>query len=447
MIGFDTIGNATLIAYDGEPILVTDPWVSGSAYFGSWTFSHRIPREQLDAISRCPYIWVSHGHPDHLNLESISDLPGKKFLLANHVGGRIFQDLTAMGLNVTVLPEREWVQLSAHIKVLTLSDYNQDLVLLVDVGGQLLINVNDANDRGWGNFVRQIASQYKTSYLLKLSDRGDADMINIFDEDGNRQPLASAGAKVGRPLARWAKVFGARRVIPFSSFHRYQREDSAWANEYAMGLDAYREGFDADDKELLPPFVRVDCETDTISEIAPTANDVQIQPAAAFGDNWLDPLELADKKKLTAYFQAKELLRPHFGFVRFIVGGEATVIDLNPKLRSSGITFEVPRTSLMTAIEYSVFDDLLIGNFMRTTFHGGAKLYPDFTPQTAKYSDNGRANTEAEFRRYMFQYIRRNPTGTLRHLLELKSEDVFRKLVPMNSGTYKKVQSLYWKYK
>ncbi len=47
----------------------------------------------------------------------------------------------------------------------------------------------------------------------------------------------------------------------------------------------------------------------------------------------------------------------------------------------------------------------------------------------------------------MFQYIRRNPTGTLRHLLELKSEDVFRKLVPMNSGTYKKVQSLYWKYK
>jgi hypothetical protein len=43
----------------------------------------------------------------------------------------------------------------------------------------------------------------------------------------------------------------------------------------------------------------------------------------------------------------------------------------------------------MTAVEYQVFDDLLIGNFMRTKLHGGAKLYPHFTPRTAKYSDNG----------------------------------------------------------
>ena len=101
----------------------------------------------------------------------------------------------------------------------------------------------------------------------------------------------------------------------------------------------------------------------------------------------------------------------------------------------------------MTAVEYQVFDDLLIGNFMRTTLHGATKLYPHFTPLTAKYSDNGRANTSAELRNYFFDYIRRNPAGTIRHLLELKSEDVFRKLVPINSGPYKKVQALYWKYK
>lgn len=33
-LGFDTIGNATLICYDRGPVLVTDPWVRGSAYFG-----------------------------------------------------------------------------------------------------------------------------------------------------------------------------------------------------------------------------------------------------------------------------------------------------------------------------------------------------------------------------------------------------------------------------
>jgi len=28
-IGFDTIGNATLIVYDGRPLLATDPWIKG----------------------------------------------------------------------------------------------------------------------------------------------------------------------------------------------------------------------------------------------------------------------------------------------------------------------------------------------------------------------------------------------------------------------------------
>ena len=38
MIGAQTIGNATVIAYDKEPILSTDPWLGLDhyAYFGSW---------------------------------------------------------------------------------------------------------------------------------------------------------------------------------------------------------------------------------------------------------------------------------------------------------------------------------------------------------------------------------------------------------------------------
>jgi hypothetical protein len=37
-LGFETCGNATLIAYDaGIPVLTTDPWLHGAQYFGSWT--------------------------------------------------------------------------------------------------------------------------------------------------------------------------------------------------------------------------------------------------------------------------------------------------------------------------------------------------------------------------------------------------------------------------
>ena len=34
-LGFETIGNACLIAHDRGPVVATDPWLSGTAYFGS----------------------------------------------------------------------------------------------------------------------------------------------------------------------------------------------------------------------------------------------------------------------------------------------------------------------------------------------------------------------------------------------------------------------------
>ena len=51
MIGFQTIGNATLTAFDGgKSILSTDPWIDGNPYFGSWGHKYQIPKEQVNNI-------------------------------------------------------------------------------------------------------------------------------------------------------------------------------------------------------------------------------------------------------------------------------------------------------------------------------------------------------------------------------------------------------------
>src|SRR5438270_37421 len=144
-IGFETTGNATLICHDGEPMLVTDPWLRGTAYFGSWALSHEIPAEQLDAIKRTKYVWISHGHPDHLSAESLELVKDATILLPDHVGGRIRDGLLHQGLKVNVLKDRRWYSLSDHIRVLSIADYNQDGILLVDINGRLLVNLNDAS--------------------------------------------------------------------------------------------------------------------------------------------------------------------------------------------------------------------------------------------------------------------------------------------------------------
>jgi hypothetical protein len=446
MIGFETIGNAILICYDGLPILVTDPWLSGGAYFGSWTFSHSIPEAQLEAARSCEYAWISHGHPDHLNLDSLRTLKAKRILLPDHVGSRVARELKEQGFHVYVLKDRTWYPLSRHIRVLCIADYNQDGILLVDINGRLIANLNDSSDHGWGRFVANTIRQYETSFLLRLSGYGDADMINIFDDSGRRIVPFGNKRPIGKEIAKMVGIFPARFFIPFSSMHKYQRADSSWANEYTAALGDYVEGFDSKNCELLPAFIRWNCETDTYEAIAPPENPRPVLSPKEFGDDWTALLEAEDVSKLSAYFKGIEHLGDCFDYINFRVGGKDNIIEIGKRHFRRAITFEVPRNSMMQAIEYRVFDDLLIGNFMRTMLHGDfAKtgLYPDFSPYVAKYADNGMARTKDELRDYFEQYRRRAPADFLKAQFERGVHDVIRRSYDPDSSLYRAARRTY----
>ena len=82
--------------------------------------------------------------------------------------------------------------LITKIKIMSISDYNQDAILLIDINGRLIINTNDSAVRSCRSFIKKISKDYSESYVLALSGYGDADMINIFDEDGIRiEPKAA----------------------------------------------------------------------------------------------------------------------------------------------------------------------------------------------------------------------------------------------------------------
>ena len=78
--------------------------------------------------------------------------------------------------------------------------------------------------------------------------------------------------------------------------------------------------------------------------------------------------------ELEKYFLEKKLLYNNIGFINFIVGKKEHRIDFKNKI-NCGVTFEVPRNSLLLSIRYKIFDDLLIGNFMKTTLHNMQSLY------------------------------------------------------------------------
>jgi len=444
---FETAGNAIVIAYDDKPILATDPWINRDAYFGSWTHDYEIEPDQMAAIRDAQYHWFSHGHPDHLNIASLPMLTKGQFLLSDHYGKRIERDLTAAGHRVRVLPDREWVQLSKGIRVYSVANQNQDSILLIDVNGRLVINLNDSSDYGESYRVRRMAKRFKEVYMLQLHGWGGADMLNLFDPSGHKLIRAE---KKRRPIAprsqKSARAMGANKVIPFSSFQCYQREDSMWANELIPELADYETDALPNWPEILPAFVTVNCENDEITQLNPRRVRRIIKKPEEFGDSWSDSLTTDDKAKIHRYFTARESLRDHFGFIQVSAGGSSVTVDLDRDKRDIGISLECPRGSLMTCIEHELFDDLLIGNYMRTTLHNVEDLYPHFTPYVAKYADNGGAKSKRELITYFGHYYMRDPIAHSLKRLSSGSEMVLRKAVPDDSAMFRLAKRAYYAY-
>jgi hypothetical protein len=454
-VGFETIGNATLICHDKRPVLVTDPWITGSAYFGSWALSHEIPPAQAEAVLGSQYVWLSHGHPDHLSHPTLELLRRRKLLIPDHVGGRIYEDLKREGFDCYILKDKTWTQLSPRIRVYSIADANQDAVLLIDIAGRLVANLNDAGDRGWGLAVKNVIRRYPESYLLALSGYGDADMINYFDEEGRRiPPYAALKVPVGQTLTRTVDAYQARFFVPFSSMHKYQRADAIWADEYTTRLEDYAHGYASKTCELLPPFVRRDFGKDTVEEISPRENPRAVKDPKEFGDDWAETLSKEELAECDRYFRSMEMVRRNVDFINLKVGGRDNRIDLG-RAAGKGVTFELPRGSLMTSVRLEIFDDVLIGNYTKTTLHGDwgpMKLYPDFTPYVAKFADNGRARTRAQLRAYHREYFRRDPLGVLRaefdarcvRPLQTAAADFLRRKVGANGKAFQLAKAAYW---
>jgi len=128
-------------------------------------------------------------------------------------------------------------------------------------------------------------------------------------------------------------------------------------------------------------------------------------------------------KKLKEYFSKFHHLQQNFGFICFRVGKKENYIKYSQK--QCGIIFEVPRNSLMDAITYEIFDDLLIGNFMKTTLVNINSLYPHFSPYVAKYGDNGFSKSKNELDLY-FEYYRLNSIDFWKDMFKFKTENIIR---------------------
>ena len=410
MIGVQTIGNATLVAYDKHPIISTDPWMGGdhSAFWGSWRLPYDIPSNIKEDILKSEYIWFSHGHQDHLNPDSLHLFKNNKILISDHFGSRIYKDLKSENFKVTILEDRKWIDLSRNISIMSISTKIQDSILLLRVNNDVFINLNDAGPYS-SKFIKKTVSKFRRKFLLSISSH-EADMCNFFDENNNfiTPPIADKFS-AGKVLSTIANTVGAKFIIPFSSFHEYQREDSVWANKFTFPIEKISNDISRD-HIYIKPFAYINCNRDD-DFISLDIKKKILEPKSPkiFGDNWKDELNASDKKIIENYFNQFVSFKEKIGFISFVVGGKELNLKFNgPK--NKGISFELPKTSLLSACTNRVFDDLLGANFMKTKLYNLQSLYEpkaNFTYDICKFGDNGMVYSDEELKQYRKYYAKR----------------------------------------
>lgn len=428
MYTFRTLGNATVqVSKDSHPIISTDPWLLGRAYYDSWALHHPLSEEDISSVKNSDFIWISHGHPDHLHWESLELIPkDKKILVPNLYSDEIAVELRAHGFDVEVLKYREWKRLSEDLEVLCIDNINQDSILLIRAGDSLLINLNDSPLCGEASFIRNIIRQHGNEKVFAFGLCAvAADMMNIVDANEVRvtPPAQDYFPGVVASVAKTVERLGVKYFCCSSSQHIYVRKDTHWLNDYDISYETIKQFWCADHVELVPPFVTCDLNSEQYSLNWPTfERDESLLLDNTGDDDWDEELTDEDWSKLESFMRNFETLRSVLDFVEFKVGKTARRFDLTswPKWwryrKIRGIRFIVPRRSLMETVKWGYFDDLLIGNFMKVQ-PINMTLYPDFSPRIAKFGGNAKVFTNSQLRAFYWHYFRRNPVGMAGHFL------------------------------
>lgn len=449
MIGVQTIGNATLIAYDQKPIISTDPWMGEDhyAFFGSWHLPHHIPANLKNDIIKSEYIWFSHGHPDHLNHDSLNLFKKNKILISDHFGSRIYKDLKAEDYDITILEDRKWINLSKNISIMSIITNIQDSILLVRVNNDIFINLNDAGPNST-KFIKKTIAKFRRKFLLCISLVA-GNMSNFYDDNDNFiEPAVAKHFTAGKHLSMIADVVGAKFIIPFSTCHQFQRSDSVWCNKYIYPIEKYPNDI-SKKHTYIKPFSYINCEKDDdFVSLNPQVRKLEVKPPEFFNDHWKDELNASEKKIIEDYFYNFLSLNDKIEFISFIVGGKEFNLKFNgPK--KTGISFEVPKNSLLTACKYQVFDDLLLANFMKTKLYNLKDLTDpkvNFTDTVAKFGDNGRVYSNEEIYKYKKYYAKKMGFEYFFDLFSNSCRDYFIYFFKnyQNSKYYNKLKKSYY---
>jgi CMP-N-acetylneuraminate monooxygenase len=215
------LSHACVLIEAGGLRLVTDPWLLGPAFSTGWWPAFEPRDDAIDLLRTADLIYVSHNHPDHCHLETLSHVrAGTPIIVPNFKTGAVVRLLEAFGHN-SVVPLEPGVTYdvggTVSVAILKSGDFREDSGLYLSNGSLHALLTVDANWLNGGTLPRNLD-------LLMTSFAGGASGYPWCFEMYNDETRAQIAAGRLRALRSLVEIYvGATRprvYIPYAGFFK-----------------------------------------------------------------------------------------------------------------------------------------------------------------------------------------------------------------------------------
>jgi len=230
-----------MIEHKGIRILC-DPWLSDGIYYGSW-FHYPPLKYKPEDFLNVDYIYISHIHPDHMDVESLIRFPRNiKILIHDYADKYVLRILRNLGFeNIQEVSHKEIVLLDEDFTMEILASdncdpqvcgkfmgcsitvpYNRtiqiDSLAVFHASGKTIVNTNDCPYGLAYSVCDYIVRKYKTIDFLLVGYAGAGPFPQCFEMD-HEDKLKKALAKKSQFLeesVKYIKHLQPKHFMPFA---------------------------------------------------------------------------------------------------------------------------------------------------------------------------------------------------------------------------------------
>jgi hypothetical protein len=229
------IGHASILIETRGLSILSDPWWDHPCFGAQWW---NYPRAvgHIPEQMKLDYIYISHGHHDHLHPGTLSKLDrSAKVLIA--AGTDLAEGIRKLGFEVIEVGPDEERSLGNGVACRIMPTCNDDSLMVVSDGSEVCMNLNDAMHASPRDvqvrFVNRLRQLYPTIDYVFCGYGVASHFPNCYRIPGKDRE-ATAAARQRHFNAQWAGIvqgLAPRFAFPFAADVVFLEEDLFWVNE------------------------------------------------------------------------------------------------------------------------------------------------------------------------------------------------------------------------